>query len=59
MHAADETLSIHPREFIFFSYWGGGDEGWGDASILGREAYLASISASAACSKNISGRSIK
>jgi hypothetical protein len=21
MHAANETLSIHPREFILFSYW--------------------------------------
>ncbi len=29
------------------------------ASILGREAYLASMSGSAPCSKNISGRSSK
>jgi hypothetical protein len=29
------------------------------ASILGREAYLAPMSGSAPCSKNISGRSIK
>jgi hypothetical protein len=24
MHAANEALSIHPREFIFFPYWGAG-----------------------------------
>ncbi len=30
MHAANETLSIHPREFIFFSYWRGGERGCKD-----------------------------